>query len=365
MTALTTTQPRGFTAKRIEERGLNSKGIFSDLDTLQQMLSIPPVNTGRLLFPTGPAGIVADDIEGLYAYSNDSGRLHLVSGVELQDFLYRGQVEEKLPCVPTLGRIDTLEGRLLSLCRGVAFEEALEVHPFVRKAAESGLHVDHEGMAQHYGLPTDMLDLTGSFAVASFFATCRRDPDSGRYLPVADNAPPGVIYRVTACILEDRQRESFHLVGWQPLPRPEQQRACAIRMKPGQDFVHDLFTTEPAYFKQNAAISRRIWKQFDEGRALFPHDPAAELSKQARALREFTSQQMARAWSRVEAWECKPYAPVRRATVEASSGITLRSSTTLTWDGLDVESSEAQLTRRIEEVLSRVRCRRAMYLSPE
>ncbi len=36
--------------------------------------------------------------------------------------------------------------------------------------------------------------------------------------------------------------------GWQPLPRPEQQRAFAIRMKPGQDFVNDMFTTERAYF---------------------------------------------------------------------------------------------------------------------
>lgn len=162
---------------------------FPDLDTLQQMLTIPPVNTGSQRFLTGPSGIVTDDLEGLYAYRNESGRLHLVSGLEFQDFLYRGQVEEKLPCVPTLGRIDTLEGRLLSLCRGVAFEEALTAHPFVNKAQQFGIHVDIEGLTQHYGLATDMLDLTGSFAVASFFATSRWDNESGCYLPVGDNAP--------------------------------------------------------------------------------------------------------------------------------------------------------------------------------
>ena len=93
----------------IEGPTLNPGKIFPDLDTLQQMLSIPPVNTGKQQFPTGPSGIVTDDIEGLHAYQNEAGKLHLVSGVEFQDFLYRGQVEEKLPCVPSLGRIATLE----------------------------------------------------------------------------------------------------------------------------------------------------------------------------------------------------------------------------------------------------------------
>ena len=249
----------------------------------------------------------------------------------------------------------------MALCRSVAFEEALEAHPFVKKVRQSGVHVDIEGLAQHYGLPADMLDITGSFAVASFFATSRRDTE-GHYLPVGDNAPLGVIYRLTACILEDRQPDSFHLIGWQPLPRPEQQRAFAIRMKPGQDFVHDLFTTERAYFKQSAAISHRIWKEFDEGRALFPNDPAAQLATQAQDLKEFTETQMANAWSRVEAWECRRYTPERRASLEVSSGITVRSSTALTWNHLDVETRDDQLNKMIEDVLKRVRCRRALYL---
>lgn len=293
---------------------------------------------------------------------NETGRLHLVSGVEFSDFLYRGQIEEKLPCVPTLGRIATREGRLLALCRGAAFEDALRTHPFVGKTDQTGIYVDFEGLAQHYGLPTDMLDVTGSFAVASFFATSRWDTESCRYMPVGDDIPLGVIYRVTPCILEDRQLESFHLVGWQPLPRPEQQRAFAIRMKPGQDFVNNLFTTERAYFKQSAAISHRIWQEFDEGRALFLSDPAAQLATQAQALTEFTASQMATAWPRMEAWDCRRYTPDQQATLEVSSGISVRASTALTWDGLDVETRDDQLNRMIQAVIDRTNYRRAMYL---
>jgi len=348
---------------RIGEHQLSQEQIFPDLDTLQHRWSIPPINTGTQRFLTGPSGIVTDDIEGLHAYQNEAGRLHLVSGVEFPDYLYRGQVQEELPCVPTIGRpkYASEKQRLLALCRAVAFEDALKVHPFVKKADQAGIHVDIEGLAQHYDLPTDMLDITGSFAVASFFATSRRDTEKG-YLPVGDNAAPGVIYRVIPCILEDHLPDLFHLVGWQPLPRPEQQQAFALRMKPGQDFVHYMFTTEFAYFKQNAAISRRIWEEFDEGRALFPDDdPAAQLSKQAQDLCEFTESQMARAWSRFEAWECKRYSPDQRAALEVSSGITVRSSTVLTWNHLDVETRDDQLNNMIDYVFKRVRNRRAMY----
>lgn len=329
---------------------------------MRQTLLIPAVNTGSKRYLTGPSGIVTDDREGLHACQTETGMLHLVSGTEFQDFLYRGQTSEKLPCVPTIGRIAKPEERLLALCRKAAFEEALVAHPFVRHAIEAGIFVDIDGLTQHYGLATDMLDLTTSFAVASFFATCRWDAESGGYLPIGDDAPPGVIYRVWTGILENRQPESFHLVGWQPLPRPEQQRALAIRMKRGQDFVDEIFTTERAYFKQSSAISHRIWKEFDEGRALFPDDPAARVSQLATRFTEFTEAQIARAWSQFESWEGEYYSEKKRRELEAASGITVGAASLPSWSDCGVETHEDQLAGLMQDVLNRARFRRVAYL---
>lgn len=345
-----------------EGRTLKRWNVFEDLDTLRQALLIPTVNTGEKRYLTGPSGIVADDSEGLHACQTEAGTLHLVSGTEFQDFLYRGQTGEKLPCVPTIGRILKPEERLLALCRKAAFEEALEAHPLVRQAIKAGIFVDIDGLTQHYGLATDMLDLTASFAVASFFATCRWDAKSGGYLPVGDDAPPGVIYRVRPAILEDRQPDSFHLVGWQPLPRPEQQRAFAVRMKRGQDFVDEMFTTERAYFKQNSAISYRIWKEFDEGRALFPDDPAAQVSQVAKSFTEFTEAQIACAWSQFEAWEGEQYLHKKRRELEVACGITVGVVSLVDWSECGVETHEDRLNGLIQDVLNRVRFRRATYL---
>lgn len=38
----------------------------------------------------------------------------------------------------------------------------------------------------------------------------------------------------------------FNFMGWQPLHRPEQQRACGVRLTKGQDFVN-LAVSDPIF----------------------------------------------------------------------------------------------------------------------
>ena len=181
--------------------------------------------------------------------------------------MYRGQTQEYPRCIPTLARLKTTDQQFLALCRRVAFEDAIGEHPLVQLAEQAGigdapLFIDREGLAQHYGLATDMLDVTSNFDVASFFATCGWNPEQLKYEPVSDNQVTGVIYRITPVLMSSMEQADepsvpVHIVGWQPLPRPEQQRAFVVKMEPGVDFT-SLPTLETFHFQHQEHISHRI-----------------------------------------------------------------------------------------------------------
>lgn len=340
-----------------------------DLDQLRHQLAIPAINTGRQthLF-VHAAGPVTDDLEGLHAIADENGYIRLISGAEFSMQMYRGQTQMYPRCVPTLSRLEKVEDQFLALCRRVAFEDAIGEHPMVNLAErirlwDSPLYVDREGLAQHYGLATDMLDVTSNFDVASFFATCAWNSVLRKYEPVTDNLATGVIYRITPALMCSMARpdEPFgpvHIVGWQPLPRPEQQRAFVVKMTPGQDFT-SLPTVETFRFLRQAHISHRIWNAFDQGAALFPADAAAELARRAESLSEFTESQIERAWQRLEQWNGRAYEMHLRESVAASIGTTIITSPLLSWDSLGAETSEEVLMQHLMEILERVRYRMA------
>ena len=335
-------------------------------DELRHHLAIPTVNTGCQIQLLGPTGLITDDMEGLHAISDEQGRIKFLSGTEFSMQMYRGQTREYLPCTPTLARLDVAEKQFIALCRHVAFEDAIGAHPIVRFAEQvrffdAPLFIDREGLAQHYGLATDMLDVTSNFDVAGFFATCSWNPDKRSYEPICNSREPGIIYQFTPVLMlsiasQDEPLGPVRIVGWQPLPRPEQQRAFAVKMKPGQDFSA-LPSVKVFQFQHDAAISHRIWNAFDQGKALFPVDAASELATQADSLAAFTRAQIERAWQRLENWIGHTFAPQARRRIEENSDITEIDAPCLTWDGLDVEASHEQLVEHFNEIFSRVRYR--------
>lgn len=331
------------------------------LDALRPQLDIQEINTGRQYALT-PHGPVTDDMEGLHALLNKHGKVSLWSGTEFFPAVYRGQTEVHLPCMPSLGRWRHIEDQLLELCRNVAFEDAIGDHPFVRICERTEflgapLFVDRQGLAQHYGLATDMLDVTSNFDIACFFATCYWNGRS--YRPVESSTKPGVLYRILVPLLE---LDIFRPVGWQPFHRPEQQKAHALAMKAGQDFAK-MPGVQMVKFRHHPEISTRIWKRFDEGRALFPTDAAANLAELAKQLMHFTRSQLDRAWIKLDAWHnglaCTLDA---RQVIEQKLGVALVEHAVLNWDGRDVEHDESLLRDRLQEVLSKARYRRAIYL---
>lgn len=334
------------------------------LEALRQQLAPEPLNTGRKITLL-PLGIITDDIEAPYAILDSQGRVRLVVGQEFSHWLYRGETRDWPTCTPSLSRLPTPGSLILELARTIAFEDVVESHPFVMKARQatllgSPLHVDQTGIAQHYGLCTDMLDLTCNFMVASFFATCEFNSKRARYEPVPATAEPGVIYRSSSLHLglteEPSEYGSLEIVGWQPLPRPEEQRAFAIRLKRHHDFRQHPHT-ERFLFRHDKEVSRLIYETFEGGDALFPKDTVAELAEEAKQIKALTRYQVERAWLRLEGWLGHNIQESDRSAAEKEAGIIEVLSCPLSWAGKDIDYSDAYLSTKLETLLNNIRYR--------
>jgi hypothetical protein len=184
--------------------------------------------------------------------------------------VYRGQNQRYRPCVPTAlrGSPDKLDlfiyGAQIS-----EFEKLLD-NPRASLCREIGLHQNAEALAQHYELRTLHLDVTQSIEVASFFA-CARKSNSGVWMPETNGH--GVIYR--SVLLPELRGE---VVGIQAYPRPKEQYAHSIKLRPGEDF-ESMPHTDIFEFKHNEEESLRIIQSFDHGKTLFLYDPLTEKAK--------------------------------------------------------------------------------------
>lgn len=157
----------------------------------------------------------------------------------------------------------------LSLNRWFANE--LKKHPMMKWATSEGVNVDAIAIAQHYGIPTAHVDLTESFAVATFFATCRFVRDSRTWEPVTEGT--GVIYRVQFNAIDARISPICH----QPFPRPSQQWAWTSELRLGENFLQTP-QLQILEFEHNKTLGEDMIKRFEGGAKLFTSDPTSRLA---------------------------------------------------------------------------------------
>ncbi|MBZ0184474.1 MAG: FRG domain-containing protein [Melioribacteraceae bacterium] len=339
--------------------------IYPSIRALKQKLQIAPINTGKQFSHNGQAsGIIYNDVEGLNAVVGERGCVHLKSGVEFQWYQYRGQIKDYGLCVSTLDRCESIKAQLLNICRTIAFEELLQVHPFVSMAKtflllNNPICINLTGIAQHYGLHTDYLDITNNFDVACFFATCQyRD---GEYFPIRSMSKPGVIYRINELLhvpflaKEQSSEVELEYLGWQPLTRPEQQRASVLRLKKNTN-LDTVVGVEKYYFRHSPGQSKRIWRLFDKGKALFPDDSAAELANECKKLKSFTKEQLEKAFVRLEHWSSKKIENYEQ--VIDSLNIEIVEDNHLRWDDL-VEMNPEFWENKIAKIIQNVGIRLA------
>lgn len=212
-------------------------------------------------------------------------------------FLYRGQSQEYVPCFPTLYRqypkpLSPAEIFVWRM-RLILFRDLLDSHPLVTHFFKRhNFKLDYEGLAQHYGLATSVLDLTSNLDIALFFAMtwydqlndCYHAFDDGKkregilyvFCPVRANEP-------SPCRIPEYLRTNITPIGLQPFLRPARQKGYALHIKQGKS------TKSWAYrFKFTCEDSKEIFEKFSRGKDLWIDDPLADKTKIIKEVNTFS-----------------------------------------------------------------------------
>lgn len=205
--------------------------------------------------------------------------------------LFRGQSSIHERCFSSLYRGDITEVEyFIERLKLVDFEFLLQKHPIVQEELQAGIHVDYTGFAQHYGIKTELLDLTNSLIVAAFFATTKYTPE-GKYVPITDPNKKGMIYFIPP---QFNLSSNFELdlnvlpLGLQCFRRPGEQRAFSINLKNKKD-LNEIPGVFKYKFYQDKHISEQIFNALDGGNKIFPYDPVDEKVQAIKHLTEFSN----------------------------------------------------------------------------
>lgn len=199
---------------------------------------------------------------------------------------YRGQSRQFSPSKASLFRNGMTEAaRFVERLKYVEFRKIIEEYPLTnflrntivatapnKKSHHIPLAIDHLALAQHYGIKTELLDITTDKFVAAFFATtdCKDDV----YTPIVDNRDErGVLYRYSIPpweIFPDKEPR-LRAVGLQPFSRPGEQCGMVYPMTENEDF--EKVATSIETFRHDRTVSEFVFNYTNRGRKLFPDSP--------------------------------------------------------------------------------------------
>ena len=216
-------------------------------------------------------------VDLLMAVATSAGRYRFMPGPEFSPRLYRGQNQFFSICTSSIFRLTSGVDALYWVAKCIELSAVMDRHPATNDLMTyqiEGLDfsLSIEAIAQHYQYPTQLLDFSRSRDVAMFFATCAYDQESDVFLPLRSGT--AVLYTVDLreLILQSGGQTSFLPLGLEPLPRPEAQRALALRLGPGEN-LNDMPWVQHQEIEITSTLSHHYFEMFDGGKKLFPDNP--------------------------------------------------------------------------------------------
>lgn len=223
-------------------------------------------------------GIVSElGVDLLMPVATSAGRYRFMPGPEFSPRLYRGQNQFFSTCTPSIFRVKSDVDALYWVAKSIELSAVMDRHPATRDLMAyqiEGLDfaLSIEAIAQHYQYPTQLLDFSRSRDVAMFFATCAYDQAGDIFLPL--QLGTAVLYTVDLreLILQRGGQSNFLPLGLEPLPRPEAQRALALRLGPSEN-LNDMPWVQHQAIEITPALSQHYFEMFSGGKKLFPDNP--------------------------------------------------------------------------------------------
>ena len=217
----------------------------------------------------------------------------LIPAANMYPFLFRGQTKDFGKGLPSLYREEdkqTAPYLFLERLREVEFTELIKKHPVVKGFFDRHhFTVDFIGLAQHYGLKTDVLDLTNDLDVALFFAMCPYDSLNDQYTYHDDGKQhTAILYVVPPTIYAPSLPDSFlkskiTAIGLQPFKRPGAQRGFALHLPDGEQLRAYKYE-----FQFTCEDSKKYFDQFKQGEALWIKDELIAKAKVISQMKTFS-----------------------------------------------------------------------------
>lgn len=203
---------------------------------------------------------------------------------------FRGQTEDYGSCLASINRIKEKNLVMLNRLQAIELELLFKSTPFYSEQdrfiiplfnKEYKYEIDFLGLAQHYNISTEYLDLTNNILIAAFFATNNYDYYANEFIPVSKGK--GVIY-----VQNELDSYRTNVIGFQPFPRPGVQMAFAIQTKNNEDFSK-IKNVDKIIFEQSIECSELLYTAFNSGKFLLPEDPFDRWSRVIKSSNTFST----------------------------------------------------------------------------
>ena len=233
------------------------------------------------------------ELEGKFVlFQDEQGEGHLYP-VNLSRYMYyRGERKLYPHCYATLYRDLSEAEKFVERMKYCELSILIEDYPLTKMFRTdlgfpyngSFIHVplsiDALALAQHYGICTNLIDVTVDKWVAAFFACTYKDKE-GVFHPVTDESQYGmfnIYYGKNMSFPFDDPELST--IGLQPFSRPGEQAGYAVTMHEGEDF-HDKCAIR-IKFKHDARVSELVFNYTNRANKLFPE---SVLEKKVEAIK--------------------------------------------------------------------------------